>query len=582
MCAACAEMCLQFCPDQPPHTLVHISQAMVCGCGCGVKEVKAPNTKPVLPVVLDMQLAPVVQDPMRFPVAGVEFPSIAPYPNSCLFSDRWHTTTARESALKASADKPEAFGITHEAREALRTKLREAALSRYTVPRSMAHVEDSIKRDVANVRLFEQKEQQDEARKTVPLAQLEQRARNKILALPEEQRNKVSEAEFRDYLIKELLHWFKHEFFVWVNKLPCENCKNPDTVSQGAAPPNGEEAVYRTSRTELFHCRKCNTTTRFPRYNNAAKLLSTRRGRCGEWAQAFTLICRALGFEARYVHDFTDHVWTEVYSYHLDRWVHCDSCENQFDCPFTYESGWGKKLNLIIAFAKDHAMDVTRRYTKTYYGETGDRRGQLGVNETVLQWVLALQSAMAFTREYGKKEQWTAEIYAIQNELRRRQMKEWCEFEALNPHPIWNSRPLPLTGPILFPAGTSANKSFLAPEVASITPATTTTTTTTTTLAAAGDEEKKAAAALFHRDAKPEELQGRQTGSVEWRKMRGELGSEAVLAMEAANMAAATNATNGEQQAQSSNSENATEKDEDKDQDTDQEKEKENDKESES
>ena len=54
------------------------------------------------------------------------------------------------------------------------------------------------------------------------------------------------------------------------------------------------------------------TQVRFPRYNSVPKVLSTRQGRCGEYAATLYQLVLSLGWQARWVVDWTDHVWVEV------------------------------------------------------------------------------------------------------------------------------------------------------------------------------------------------------------------------------------------------------------------------------
>lgn len=166
----------------------------------------------------------------------------------------------------------------------------------------------------------------------------------------------------KDYHLLRLLAWFKNDFFTWTNSPKCHHCSSETKFYKNDV-PNIEERVWHTGNVECYRCGNCNYTTRFPRYNHPQKLLETRTGRCGEWANCFTLCCRAVGFEVRYILDFTDHVWTEVYSDHQKRWLHCDSCENVCDKPLLYENGWGKKLSYVFAFSKDEIIDVTWRYS---------------------------------------------------------------------------------------------------------------------------------------------------------------------------------------------------------------------------
>uniref|UniRef100_A0A8C6TS92 Peptide-N(4)-(N-acetyl-beta-glucosaminyl)asparagine amidase n=1 Tax=Neogobius melanostomus TaxID=47308 RepID=A0A8C6TS92_9GOBI len=218
----------------------------------------------------------------------------------------------------------------------------------------------TLQSNFQHVMVYENPEIQRKARSSIPHEQLSSNAEKRMQEAKEADPGcKVGK---EDFVVLELLRWFKQDFFSWVDALPCSRCGGR-TQNTGALSPSTEDLRWGAQRVENHFCQTCQLSNRFPRYNNPEKLLETRRGRCGEWANCFTLCCRAMGLEARYVWDSTDHVWTEVYSPSQRRWLHCDSCENTCDKPLLYEVGWGKKLSYILAFSRDQVVDVTWRYS---------------------------------------------------------------------------------------------------------------------------------------------------------------------------------------------------------------------------
>ncbi|SCU91924.1 LAMI_0E07932g1_1 [Lachancea mirantina] len=171
------------------------------------------------------------------------------------------------------------------------------------------------------------------------------------------------EMSYTDNLVKELLRYFKQDFFKWCNKPDCETCQSSEGQNNvGTEGPNPDESLFRCGVVEIYKCNNCGTTTRFPRYNDPVKLLETRTGRCGEWCNLFMLFLKSFGIESRYIWNREDHVWCEIYSNKLNRWVHVDSCEQSFDQPYIYSKNWNKKMSYVFALGKDGVSDVSKRY----------------------------------------------------------------------------------------------------------------------------------------------------------------------------------------------------------------------------
>ncbi|CAI5758239.1 unnamed protein product [Candida verbasci] len=165
---------------------------------------------------------------------------------------------------------------------------------------------------------------------------------------------------YDDLIVKQLLKYFKNDFFKWVNTPECDCGGDVESLGSSTPPPNKDQI----SIIEHYKCIKCGKQLEFPRINNPATLLITRKGRCGEFVNCFLLILSALiGIDrVRYLWNYEDHVWCEYYSSNLKKWVHLDPCEGAFDEPLLYCDNWGKQMSFVIGFGDKYIIDLSEKY----------------------------------------------------------------------------------------------------------------------------------------------------------------------------------------------------------------------------
>ena len=259
------------------------------------------------------------------------------------------------------------------------------------------HFEESIKGDMKLISNYKDEETQKKIREIVP----------------KRKENSTS----KEY-VKELLHWYKKDFFSWCNKPKCPICDSDKSIrGLGACGSNEFERKYQAFRTELYSCDGCGgIEVRFPRYNSPFKLLQTKTGRCGEWANLFGAILYACGFKTRFVSNYEDHVWNEFYNEEEKRWIHVDSCEEAYDTPLVYEQGWGRVMTFIVAASDEEIVDVTPRYVKDWK-IVKERRSEH--NENTLKAVIRNINNLLILKLSDEEK----------NKLNERRIKEKEEFE---------------------------------------------------------------------------------------------------------------------------------------------------------
>ncbi len=100
--------------------------------------------------------------------------------------------------------------------------------------------------------IYEDLDLKRKALKLIPVERLRQEARAKFDSYKLTPSLDKLPFDFDDFLLIELLAWFKNEFFSWVNQAECETCGNPSTVLKASDRPNHREITWMAGNVEVY------------------------------------------------------------------------------------------------------------------------------------------------------------------------------------------------------------------------------------------------------------------------------------------------------------------------------------------
>lgn len=125
---------------------------------------------------------------------------------------------------------------------------------------------------------------------------------------------------------------------------------------------------------------------------------------------------------------YSRNLYIEIYIPKFNRWVHADSCEEAFDTPLMYESGWGKQLSFVIALSSLGFVDVTPRYSRKFEQVSLKRNiDESSFAKVLRRWTLECRKSLSesFKAELEiRDEQEERELISFTKECRDLQEKE--------------------------------------------------------------------------------------------------------------------------------------------------------------